>query len=257
MVEAMTTLPLTLFGSRDPEVAAGWSATRTTLDPCCWFDHAPGFLDGADHLFGQLESSIDWFRGRRLMYGTWHDEPRLTGQDPRDGAQLPMAIRTIRQALSEQYDRAFLGLFCNYYQTGSDSVAWHADRIGRTEVDPLVAIVSLGGPRTFSMRPQSGGPSHRVQLHSGDLLIMGGAMQHHWEHAVAKTKLASPRMSVTMRAGGPPLSAGSLQRSSGAEESGPVQRTAGRPAPIRASATRRRPRCASTSAPSSTASAIN
>jgi len=237
MVEAMTTLPLTLFGSRDPEVAAGWSATRTTLDPCCWFDHAPGFLDGADHLFGQLESSI--------------------GQDPRDGAQLPMAIRTIRQALSEQYDRAFLGLFCNYYQTGSDSVAWHADRIGRTEVDPLVAIVSLGGPRTFSMRPQSGGPSHRVQLHSGDLLIMGGAMQHHWEHAVAKTKLASPRMSVTMRAGGPPLSAGSLQRSSGAEESGPVQRTAGRPAPIRASATRRRPRCASTSAPSSTASAIN
>ena len=253
----MTTLPLTLFGAGTPAVSTSWTAQRTHLDPCCWFDHAPGFLDGADQLFAELEEAIDWFRGRRLMYGTWHEEPRLTGQEALGDAELPNAVDNIRDELSTRYDRAFLGLFCNYYQSGSDSVAWHADRIGRTEVDPLVAIVSLGGPRTFAMRPQSGGPSNRVQLHSGDLLIMGGAMQHHWEHAIPKTKHAAPRMSVTMRAGGPPLSAVARQPQAESEVPGPVQRTAGSPAAIRASATRRRPRCASTSAPSSTASAIN
>ncbi len=253
----MTTLPLTLFGAGSPEVRSSWSAERTHLDPCCWFDHAPGFLAGADQLFVELEDAIDWFRGRRLMYGTWHDEPRLTGQDPRADVALPQAIESIRDELTSRYDRSFLGLFCNFYQTGSDSVAWHADRIGRTEIDPLVAIVSLGGPRTFAMRPQSGGPSYRVHLHSGDLLIMGGAMQHHWEHAIPKTKHAAPRMSITMRAGGPPLSSQAAGAQAEPEASGPVQRTAGKPALIRASATRRRPRCASTSAPSSTASAIS
>lgn len=249
----MTALPLTLFGTCNPEVAPDWKPQRTHLDPCCWFDYVPGFLSGADQLFAELESSIAWFRGRRLMYGTWHQEPRLTGQDPLPNHILPNVIDAIRTTLTQHYDRSFQGLFCNYYETGSDSVAWHADRIGRTEVDPLVAIASLGGPRTFAMRPQSGGPSQRLPLHSGDLLIMGGAMQHHWEHAVTKTKTAAPRMSVTMRAGGPPLS---LQCISVVED-GPVQRTAGKPASMRASATRRRPKCASTSAPSSTASAMS
>lgn len=198
----MSALPLTLFGIGDPEVRSTWSPQRTELDPCCWVDHTPSFLLGADELLGQLEGILAWHRGRRLMYGTWHDEPRLTGTDVADGQTLPTIVDEIRSTLTNHYERAFRGLFCNYYTCGSDSVAWHADRIGRTEVDPLVAIISLGGPRTFLLRPQSGGPSHRVRLNSGDLLVMGGATQHHWEHSIPKTSIAPPRISVTMRAGG-------------------------------------------------------
>ncbi len=176
------------------------------LDPCCWIDHSPGFLHGADALLGELDMVMRWTRGRRLMYGTWHDEPRRTGVTAAEHEAVPEIIEEIRRQLSSRYDRAFGGLFCNYYERGSDSVAWHADRIGRTEVDPLVAIVSLGGPRTFHLRPQRGGGGERVTLHSGDLLLMGGATQHHWEHSIPKVRRAHPRMSVTMRAGGPPLS---------------------------------------------------
>lgn len=196
----MHALPLTLFGFGEPLVASSWSPSRTMLDPCCWIDHTERFLEGADQLLVDLEASIDWFRGRRLMYGTWHDEPRRTGTTPRAGHHLPESIASIRDTLGDYYDMEFRGLFCNFYETGQDSVAWHADQIGRTEVDPLVAIVSLGGPRTFRLRPQQGGPSHHVRLGSGDLLVMGGATQHHWEHAVPKTASAAPRMSVTMRA---------------------------------------------------------
>lgn len=202
----MEHLPLTLLGAQHPEVSDHWTAQRFTLDPCCWVDHATQFVVGADALLCELDQVMQWTRGRRLMYGTWHEEPRRTGILPLPHQTVPPVIASVRRVLSSHYDRAFDGLFCNYYERGSDSVAWHADRIGRTEVDPLVAIVSLGGPRTFHLRPQQGGAGHRVVLHSGDLLVMGGATQHHWEHSIPKVRQANPRMSVTMRAGGPPLS---------------------------------------------------
>ncbi len=192
--------PMTLFGHGEPTVTPGWTPQRIELDPCCWVDHAPGFLTGADQLLADLEERMDWFRGQRLMYGQWHSEPRHTSTEVLPDQPTPTAISEIRSELSQHYGMNFLGLHCNYYETGNDSVAWHADRIGRTEVDPLVAIVSLGGPRTFRMRPQSGGNSWSISLESGDLLVMGGATQHHWEHAIPKTAHAAPRISVTMRA---------------------------------------------------------
>ena len=201
----MTVLPLTLFGAEAIAVADAPTFTRMALDECCWVDIARNYLDGSDRLLGELEEGMDWHRGRRLMYGTWYDEPRLTATEARPAAAPPPVIEAIRADLTSRYRRRFEGLFCNYYETGHDSVAWHADRIGRTEIDPLVAIVSLGGPRTFALRPFGGGTSQRIGLHSGDLLVMGGATQHHWEHAIPKTRHAAPRMSVTMRAGEPPF----------------------------------------------------
>ena len=42
--------------------------------------------------------------------------------------------------------------------------------------------------------------THRFHPGLGDLLVMGGACQHHWEHSVPKTRRpVHPRMSVTIR----------------------------------------------------------
>jgi alkylated DNA repair dioxygenase AlkB len=62
-----------------------------------------------------------------------------------------------------------------------------------------VAIVSLGQPRRFLLRPRGGGRSIRYELGSGDLLVMGGTCQHTWEHSVPKARAAGPRLSVTFR----------------------------------------------------------
>ena len=98
----------------------------------------------------------------------------------------------ITEALESRYGEGLSPGFVNYYRSGSDSVAWHADKIGIHEVNPIVAIVSLGGPRTFGLRPMEGGNAHRWVLGSGDLLVMGGACQHAWEHAVPKMASAPP-----------------------------------------------------------------
>ncbi len=195
-------LPLSLFAAGEPAVSSEVSFVRRDLDPCCWVDYAEGFLCGADQLLAYLETAFVWERGRRLMYGTWYDEPRLTARLELGASCVPEVVRSAAEVLGQHYERRFSGLFCNYYQDGQNSVAWHADRIGQTRVDPLVAIISLGGPRTFAMREQGRSEAAaRWSMHSGDLLVMGGATQHHWEHAIPKIRLAPPRMSLTTRAG--------------------------------------------------------
>ena len=172
---------------------------RHHLDELCWVDHAAGWLAGADDLLAELAARLPWRPGRRLMWGNWVDEPRLHfGGTPRAIDAHP-AIRAIGDALSTTYHDDLRTMFANYYRDGHDAVAWHGDRIGRLRVDPLVAIVSLGGPRRFSMRPNGGGASTTFVLHSGDLLVMGGACQHRWQHAVPRMRSASARISLTFR----------------------------------------------------------
>ncbi|HBO53661.1 MAG TPA: alpha-ketoglutarate-dependent dioxygenase AlkB, partial [Janibacter terrae] len=51
--------------------------------------------------------------------------------------------------------------------------------------------------------PRDGGPSQRVALGHGDLVVMGGACQRTWDHAVPKTSAAvGPRVSIQFRVAG-------------------------------------------------------
>jgi alkylated DNA repair dioxygenase AlkB len=200
-------LPLSLFAAGPPALATTAAWERVSLDPTCWVDLAREWLHGGDDLLAELVSSLPWRQGRRLMWGEWLDEPRLSTSVSLTDRGQPAILVTMARALGRHYGRRFDTCFCNYYRDGQDSVAWHADRDGRVQRDPYVAIVSLGGPRQFALRPKGGGPARAFTLHSGDLLVMGGAMQHQWEHAVPKQHTAPPRLSVTFRhrAPAPPI----------------------------------------------------
>lgn len=188
-----------LFGVGIPEVSEAVPIERDYLDEFSWIDHARGWLGGADMLLADLATTLPWRAGRRPMYGRLVDEPRLHAHiHPGVVATRPV-LSHISDALETRYGTGLLPGFVNYYRDGSDSVAWHADRIGVHQVDPIVAIISLGGPRRFGLRPMAGGSSYRLMLHSGDLLVMGGACQHAWEHSVPKMRQAPPRMSLTYR----------------------------------------------------------
>jgi alkylated DNA repair dioxygenase AlkB len=62
-----------------------------------------------------------------------------------------------------------------------------------------VAIVSVGEPRRFLLRPRGGGRSVRFELGAGDLLVTGGRCQREWQHCVPKVAAAGPRISITFR----------------------------------------------------------
>ena len=194
-----------LFAQGRPRVDGTAAVERLRLDRACWIDLGRRWLHGGDELLGDLAGRLGWRSVRRRMYGRMVDEPRLGAACPPGSPGAPAVVGEMATALSRMYGEAIDSVWVNYYRDGRDSVAWHRDRLGppgspgRRGAHPIVAIVSLGGPRRFALRPAGGGRSRSFLLGSGDLLVMGGDCQRRWEHAVPKAAHAPPRMSVTFR----------------------------------------------------------
>ena len=171
---------------------------RVRLDDESWVEHEPGWLPEHEGLFDALRQVIDWRAERREMYDTVVEVPRLTATIPDDGPSPP-ALARAHGALERRYRRRFESVRLAWYRDGRDSVAMHGDRIGRRIADTVVAILSLGAPRRFLLKPAAGGRSLRFDLGGGDLLVMGGACQRRWRHGIPKVKSAEPRISIQFR----------------------------------------------------------
>ena len=138
------------------------------------------------------------------MYDREVDVPRLRGAPP-----LPLdpvlhdMQRRLRDHTGWTLDRITLSL----YRDGSDSVAWHGDRMGELRRDCVMGIVSLGAPRRFMIRPAGGGRSRTLQLHGGDLVVLGGTIHETFDHCVPKERWAGPRIAVMFRPTARPVTA--------------------------------------------------
>jgi alkylated DNA repair dioxygenase AlkB len=174
---------------------------RIQLDANSWVDHVPAWVSGADRLFEEVLASREWQQRSRRMYDQRVQEPRLTSPwSASSGEPLePPILEEIRVALAEQYGREFDSVGFNLYRDGRDSVAWHADRIAQEIEDPIVALISLGEPRRFLLRPKGGGRSRAFLPGRGDLLVTGGRTQRDWEHSIPKVAHAGPRISLAYR----------------------------------------------------------
>lgn len=193
-----------LFGSGDAEIDDSFEEiSRTWLDLVSWVDHCPGWLRGSDGAFAELVRGVAWDQRIRWMYDRQVDEPRLTSWQRVDIAN-PLRqpfLEGARAALSKRYEVDFDSVSLNLYRGGADSVAWHRDRIPKEIVDPVVALVSLGEPRKFLLRPYGGGSSRAFKLGNGDLLVTGGQTQRRYEHSVPKVASSGPRISLAFRHG--------------------------------------------------------
>lgn len=182
---------------------------RTGLAHGAWIDVLPGWLSGADALFEFLAASVPWQAERREMYEQVVSVPRLLARygehDPLPHPALVEARAALNARYAAELGEPFRTAGLCYYRDGRDSVAWHGDRIGRgSREDTMIAILSVGEPRTLLLRPRGGGaPSLRRALGHGDLLVMGGSCQRTWDHAVPKTpRPVGPRISIQFRPSG-------------------------------------------------------
>lgn len=181
----------------DPSFAG---LVRDELDHGAWVDRVPGWVRGADALFDRLLTNCGWQQHTMWMYEQRVTEPRLTVRYDLADDELPAKLLApMAEALSARYGVTFTQVGANLYRDGADSVAWHGDRVARELEEATVALVCLGQPRPFKLRPRGGGRSHRYLPGRGDLLVMGGSCQRTWEHSVPKVRAAGPRMSVQFR----------------------------------------------------------
>lgn len=116
---------------------------------------------------------------------------------PRDPSSSHL-LSSIHRELEALLQRRLQSSFAAFYRDAQDSVAWHRDRVDHEVAEHHSAILSLGGPRTLKFRPhgEKGGRSFALTLDSGDLLVMGGAVQHEFEHCIPKCRYAAPRIAL-------------------------------------------------------------
>lgn len=170
---------------------------RLELSPGAWIEHQSGWLTGHEQVFSWLRDHVAWRAERRWMYERDVAVPRLIGS--LTGEPVPDVLTEATQALSDRYRWDLSRLGACYYRDGADSVAEHGDKVGPLKPDCVIAIVSVGAPRPFVLRPVRGGPARKLLLGWGDLLVMGGSMQQTWLHGVPKVPFAEPRISVQFR----------------------------------------------------------
>jgi alkylated DNA repair dioxygenase AlkB len=161
-----------------------------------WIDVQRGWVRGHARLLDELAASVAWKSEERRMYDRMVEVPRLFAGLP----EPPPPVEEMRRVLSAHYRVHFARVTAAYYRDGRDSVAWHGDYVARElDRDTLVATVSLGGPRTFRIRPAGGGRSLAWSIGCGDLFVMGGSIQRTHQHSVPKTAHAEPRIAIMFR----------------------------------------------------------
>jgi alkylated DNA repair dioxygenase AlkB len=170
--------------------------------------------DAASRLFHTLHATLAWTQHRVRVFGREHSTPRLCAWhgDPQaryaySGQALePLpwtpALADIRARLEVASGIPFNGVLCNLYRNGADSMGWHSDDEASLGPCPVIASLSLGATRRFVFRHRRRRELGTVdlQLAHGDLLLMAGDTQRHWQHAVPKTRRpVGPRINLTFR----------------------------------------------------------
>lgn len=169
--------------------------------------------DSAQQLYSRLQEEIPWRQDSIRIAGKETPIPRLQAWFGDPGMSYSYSGLTlqpepwnetlvhIKEQIENYSDTRFNSLLANLYRDQQDSVGWHADNEPELGTNPIIASLSLGGERRFQIKHRSH-PERKLELNlqSGDLLIMKGAMQHHWLHQVPKARQPClPRINLTFR----------------------------------------------------------
>lgn len=189
------------------------------LEPVAMVDadlaYAPRWLApaAADALFECLLREVPWTTHRLRLFGREVDSPRRSAWigDPGtsyvySGARFepepwPGALLPIRARLQAAAAAPFNSVLANLYRDGRDSMGWHSDDEPELGAEPVIASLSLGATRRFVLRHRTRPElRHEFALPPGSLLLMRGATQRHWKHALPRTaRPVGARINLTFR----------------------------------------------------------
>ena len=175
---------------------------------------SPAFAPAeADEWLAVLLRDIAWQQEDIVIFGVSRRVPRLVAWHGDTGAAytysgtahepLPWTpgLQSIRERVQGLTGHSFNSVLLNRYRDGRDGMGWHADDEHELGRNPAIASVSLGATRRFRLRHRRGPEAvATLELAHGDLLLMAGATQHAYVHAVPKTARAvGERVNLTFR----------------------------------------------------------
>jgi alkylated DNA repair dioxygenase AlkB len=175
--------------------------------------HAKAFPDPV-RLFEALRSELQWEEKQIRLFGKTIVSPRLSAWygDPGtryrysgltlEAAGWTPALEEVRARVEELAGVPFNAVLCNLYRDENDSMGLHADAEPELGPEPVIASVSLGAVRRFTMRPRRprDGKAFTLELPSGSVLVLSGPTQAHWRHGVPKESTPTgARINLTFR----------------------------------------------------------
>ncbi len=185
------------------------SVERLDLDSAgSWVDLCPSFVRDPQQLLDEVVDGTAWTQGAVWRFDHYVEERRVGALLRQD--QLPAAVRQTGMHLRSRYRHELTGVTAIHYRDGTDFQGMHSDREMRWLDETLIAILVLGEPRPFVLRPRRNpnDPALRSDTSEdvvllpghGTLLVMGGRCQRDWLHGVPKHPAAkSSRVSLTWR----------------------------------------------------------
>jgi alkylated DNA repair dioxygenase AlkB len=125
---------------------------------------------------------------------------------------IPECLDLLRRVTEAATNTKYNFCLVNYYASGSDSISYHSDDESFLGPNPAIASFTLGARRDFLMKHKPIAPEHgedipkttpiKLQLGSGDMVLMRGTTQAHWLHSIPKRKGADAdkgRINITFR----------------------------------------------------------
>jgi len=167
----------------------------------------------ADELLLLLRTRIEWQQEDIVLFGERRRVPRLVAWHGDSGTAytysgtahepLPWTpeLLGIRHRAEEITGQRYNSVLLNLYRDGRDGMGWHADDEPELGREPAIASVSFGATRRFKLRHRGSRlAANALDLAHGDLLLMAGATQRHYVHAVPKTaRPVGARVNLTFR----------------------------------------------------------
>lgn len=154
-----------------------------------------------------------WKQDSIQMYGRTSLLPRLTSWYGDPGRSYTYSgitshphpwnagLAHLRDQLQVLAGTSFNSVLLNWYRSGNDHLAWHADDEPSLGPMPVIASANFGCTRDFVLRRNTAHAEKLVvPLSHGSVLVMRGELQRHWQHAVPKRlKVAGSRFNLTFR----------------------------------------------------------
>jgi len=168
----------------------------------------------AKKYFDLLLETINWKQEQISFYGKTYPVPRKTAWYGYEGFDYSysgikctteiwtkelLEIKTAIEKITLSED--FTSVLLNLYNDGNDKMGWHSDDEKELGINPTIASLSIGETRRFDLKhKQNKDLNYKFELTSGSLLIMRGALQHHWVHQIpVQKKVKNPRINLTFR----------------------------------------------------------
>lgn len=177
------------------------------------YDHGRVYGDDeAPTLFSRLLSEVPWQHDELVIAGkhlvtarqvAWFGDQKKAyhySGSTKVALEWTPLLTSVKARVEGIVGSSFNACLLNLYSSGDEGMSWHSDDEGALGRLPTIASLSLGAVRRFDFRHKEKRTKVSVVLDDGQLIVMTGTTQQHWQHALPKTaKVRTPRINLTFR----------------------------------------------------------